>query len=91
MTKLNNLDLLNNKFKYDINILEKNIQHLNKKFLISTQKLTARFCIMYLFDTDIESGNENSYLFDVNYILEKQPHIIEEDLYREINEKINKK
>ena len=69
MSKLNNLDLLNNKFKYDINILEKNIQHLNKKILISTQKLTAKFCIMYLFDMDIKSGNENSYLFDVNYIL----------------------
>ena len=87
MSKLNNLDLLNNKFKYDINILEKNIQHLNKKILISTQKLTAKFCIMYLFDMDIETGNENSYLFDVNYILEKQPHIIEEDLYTEINKK----
>ena len=84
MSKLNNLDLLNNKFKYDINILEKNIQHLNKKILISTQKLTAKFCIMYLFYMDIKSGNENSYLFDVNYILEKQPHIIEEDLYTEI-------
>ena len=85
MCKLNNLDLLNNKFKYDISILEKNVHHLNKKILISTQKLTAHFCILYLFDTDIDSGNEDSYLFDINYILEKQPHILEEDLYTEIN------
>ena len=85
MSKLNNMDLLNNKFKYDINILEKNVRHLNKKILISTQKLTAAFCIMYLFNADIDSGNEDSYLFDINYILEKQPHILEEDLYTEIN------
>ena len=85
MDNINNLDLLNNKFKYDLDILEKNIKHLNKKILISTQKLTAAFCIKYLFNIDIDSGNEDSYLFDINYILEKQPHILEEELYMEIN------
>jgi hypothetical protein len=67
--------------------LEKNVNHLNKKILISTQKLNAFFCIKYLLNLNIDSGNEDSYLFDINYILEKQPHILEEDLYYEI--KIN--
>jgi hypothetical protein len=85
MTRITNMDLLNNKFKYDINILEKNVKHLNKKILISTQNLDAKFCIKYLLNLDIESGNEDSYLFDINYILDKQPHINEQDLYTEFN------
>ena len=72
------------KFNYDIEILEKNFNHLNNKILISTQKLTAAFCIKYLFNIDIDSGSEDSYLWDVYYIMHKQPHITEQELYDEI-------
>lgn len=65
--------------KYDIEILEKNINHLNKKVLLCTQKLTAEFCIKYILVMDIESGSEDSYIFDKNYILERQEHITDEE------------
>lgn len=65
--------------KYDIEILEKNINHLNKKVLLCTQKLTAEFCIKYILVMDIESGSEDSYIFDKNYILERQQHITDEE------------
>jgi hypothetical protein len=76
---LTNRHLIENYYKYDIIILEKNINKLNKKALICTQKLTAEFCVKYIFDPDIESGSEDSYIFDKNYILEHQEHITEEE------------
>ena len=78
-TKITNTDLYNN--KYSIDILEKNIFHLEKKILLMTQTLTAEFCVKHIFDMDIESGSEDSYLFDKNYILERQPHITNEEFY----------
>ncbi len=76
-TKLTNSDLVFN--KYDIDTLVKNIKHLDKKYLLHTQKLTADFCVKYILDLDIESGSEDSYLYDKNDILENQPHITEEE------------
>jgi len=67
------------KKKYDIYTLEYNIGNLNRKVILNTQDLTAKFCIKYIFDKDIESGSEDSYIFDKNYILERQPHITEEE------------
>jgi hypothetical protein len=76
--KINNIDLLKN--KYDIKIIEQNRKHLNKTILLCTQKLTVDFCIRYILDLDIESDSEDSYIYDINYILEKQPHITEQEL-----------
>jgi hypothetical protein len=76
---LTNKNLLENYYKYDIAILEKNVKKLNKKALLFTQKLTADFCIKYILDLDIDSGSEDSYIFDKNYILEHQEHITEEE------------
>ena len=77
-----NTDLLKNKYKYSIEILEKNIveNHLDKKILLATQKLTPEFCVKYILNLDIESGGEESYIFDVCYILEFQKHITEKEL-----------
>ena len=75
--EITNKDLLNN--KYTLEILERNIKHLNKKYLLFTQVLNAEFCIKYILDLDIDSGSEESYIFDKNYILEHQEHITEED------------
>jgi hypothetical protein len=77
--KLSNYDLMKNKNKYEIDVLEKNINNLNHKILISNQILTADFCVKYLLNMDIESNDEDSYIFDKNYILEKQDHITEEE------------
>ena len=75
--KITNKDLFNN--KYSIDILEKNINMLNKKIILFTQILTAEFCVKYILDLDIDSGSEDSYIFDKNYILESQPHISNEE------------
>ena len=67
------------KQKYNIDVLEQNVSHLNKKYLICTQILNAEFCVKYILDLDIDSGSEDSYLFDKIYILEHQPHITEKE------------
>ena len=78
--KLTNTDLLNNRNKYSIDILEQNIEHLDEKILLATQTLTPEFCVKYILDLDIEGGGEESYIFDVCYILEFQKHITEKEL-----------
>jgi hypothetical protein len=75
-------DLINNKNFYDIDILEFNIKNLNKKILLSTQKLTPEFCIKYILDMDIDSGSEDSYIYDIDYILYFQKHITHEEMSR---------
>jgi hypothetical protein len=65
--------------KYSIYVLIKNINNLNLKVVLSTQILTPQFCIKYILDTSIESGSENSYIYDKNYILRRQKHITSEE------------
>ena len=80
--KVTNTDLLNNRYKYSIDILEQNIveNHLDEKILLATQKLTPEFCVKYILNLDIESGGEESYIFDICYILSFQKHISEKEL-----------
>ena len=80
--KVTNTDLLNNRYTYSIEILEQNIveNHLDEKILLATQKLTPEFCVKYILDLDIEGGGDESYIFDVCYILEFQKHITEKEL-----------
>ena len=80
-------NLLNNPNKYTIEELEKNIINLNKKILLSTQKLSVEFCIKYILDLDINNGNEDSYIFDVNYILSFQKHLTESQFLEILNKK----
>jgi len=81
-------DLMKN--QYNLDILENNIKHLNTKILICTQILNADFCIKYIFDPDIESGSEDSYIFDKYYIMEKQKHITDEEFDKSYNKLFNK-
>ena len=83
--RVTDTDLLANRNKYSIDILEKNIEHLDKKILLATQTLTPEFCVKYILDLDIEGGGEESYIFDVCYILEFQKHITEKELQDLIN------
>jgi hypothetical protein len=64
---------------YSIDILTANINNLNKDTLLSTQELTVKFCVDYILDTDIEGGNEDTYKFDIDYILYFQEHLKRED------------
>lgn len=76
--KITNKDL--RKHKYSKNSLIKNIVNLNHKTILATQHLDADFCIKYILDMDINSGNEDSYIFDINYISSFQKHLSKEEL-----------
>lgn len=71
--------LLANPNTYSINLLELNIRNLNKKILLATQKLTVEFCIKYILDLNIDNGSEDSYIYDVDYILEFQKHLTKQE------------
>jgi len=71
--------LLANPNTYSINLLEQNIHNLNKKILLATQKLTVEFCIKYILDLDIDNGSEDSYIYDVDYILDFQKHLTKQE------------
>ncbi len=74
---ITNYDITQN--KYSIEELEKNIDNFDSKTLLHYQKLNAEFCVKYILDLDIDSGSEDSYIFDKCYILHKQKHITEEE------------
>jgi len=74
MKKINNMDLLANKYSEDI--LIQNVDNLSKKTILYTQILSAEFCAKYIFCIDdINDGDEESYLFGTSHILRRQPHI----------------
>jgi hypothetical protein len=60
---------------YSLYILKKHIDNLNKKVVLSTQKLTAQFCVRFILDTAIESGNQESGVYTKEHILRLQKHI----------------
>jgi hypothetical protein len=64
---------------YSLDILKKNINNLNKKVVLSTQKLTAQFCVRFILDTAIESGNQESGVYTKEHILRLQKHISSEE------------
>jgi hypothetical protein len=70
-----NYQLSNN--KYDIVVLENNIDRLSLKKLLQTQYLTVEFCNKYLLHPDLYGmSNEDSYI-TVEDILLYQPHLRE--------------
>jgi hypothetical protein len=66
-----------NKNKYSMAEIMENINHLNVKFLLHTQILTEEFCVEYILDMRMNSGDEDSYLLCEDYILGHQPHLDE--------------
>jgi hypothetical protein len=68
------------KKKYTLDVLERNVGKLDKKILLATQTLNAEFCIKYIWDPDIESGSEDSYIYDFDYILSFQKQLTREQL-----------
>lgn len=75
--KISDSDLCNE--TYSIEVLTKHIHYLNIKVVLNTQKLTAHFCIKFILDTPIESGNKNSTIYTKEHILRRQQHISSEE------------
>lgn len=73
--KITEYDLCNQ--KYGIDVLTKYFHSLNTKVVLKTQDLTAQFCVKYILDTPIESGNKSSGCYTKNIILRCQKHISE--------------
>lgn len=84
MSIINDYDLRKN--KYDIETLIRNINHLYIKTIVNTQILTAEFCVKYILDEKYMTCIEDTYLIDFNYVLQKQPHITEEELRSEYDD-----
>jgi len=80
---LTDLDLLRNKNKYSIDELRENAHNLNKNFLLHTQKLDEQFCVEFILDIRIDTGDEDAYNFCESSILEWQPHL-DEKLFMEL-------
>ncbi len=78
MSVITNQDLYKN--KYQLDILAENIMNLSGKALLNTQYLTAEFCAKYILTDNYYEGVEEDYLYSGDYVLNKQKHIIKEDL-----------
>lgn len=82
--KLSNIDLYYN--KYDEATLLKNLDNLSLKTILHTQKLSEEFCANHIYCvSNINNGDEDSYLFDITHIINKQPHLNENKLEKLIN------
>ena len=81
MDHINNSNL--RKFKYSIEELEKNIDNLNMKIIVNTQKLTINFCVKYILNEDYAQCNEEVDLLTIDYVLYNQPHLNENELTEE--------
>lgn len=73
--RITEADLHAHPHTFSMEELAANLSHLNPKTILQTQTLTADFCKQHIIEMDIESGGEDSYLFDANYILLYQPHL----------------
>ena len=71
------------KIKYDIEILEENVDYINMKECVNTQVLTAEFCVKYVLNEEYMSCIEDTYCINYGYVLQRQPHLTKEDIFRE--------
>lgn len=78
MNEISDFSLM--KKQYTLDVLERNVGKLDKKILLATQTLNAEFCIKYIWDPDIESGSEDSYIYDFDYILSFQKQLTRQQL-----------
>jgi len=78
MEKITCFDLY--KKQYTMDVLEHNINNLEIKIILHTQKLNADFCAKYVLDPYYCTCTEDEYLIDFGYVLYHQKHITEEEL-----------
>lgn len=67
-------DSMLRKKKYDIELLEKNINNLSMKTLLYTQDLTADFCVKYILNEKFASCIEDTFI-SIEDILIAQKHL----------------
>jgi len=79
------MDLNHN--QYDMDILIKNINNLDLKTILYTQKLTVEFCVDYLLNDDYMTCVEDTYYFMADTILRHQPHLTMNDIIEYIKSK----
>lgn len=77
-TKITNYDLRKN--KYDMKVLEENIDNLDFNTILNTQILDADFCAKYILNEDYMTCFEETYYLSYGTVLYKQPHITEKEL-----------
>ncbi len=77
----NKLNLRKN--KYDIKTLEENVDYINMKECVNTQVLTAEFCVKYILNEDYMSCIEDTYCLCYGYVLQRQPHLTKEEIFKE--------
>ena len=78
-----NDNMLRNK-KYNIDLLEKNINFLSIKTLLYTQDLTADFCVKYILNDKYASCVEDTFI-RVGDVLNAQKHITKKEIYEAFN------
>jgi len=75
--------------KYDIAVLEQNINSLSQWALVKYQDLTAEFCAKYILDEHYASCEEDTYIC-LDDIIWFQPHIKRHEIVNEYNRIHNK-
>jgi hypothetical protein len=65
--------------KYSIEIIELNVDDLEIRTMLSTQVLTAEFCVKYILNDDYVSTVEERYICDSD-VLFHQKHLTQQDL-----------
>jgi hypothetical protein len=84
-TLLKDIDIVNNKFMYDIDTIEWNIQNsfLSLRVLLRNQRLTPYICAKYI----VFGGRNGAYAdccedswISIGEVLKYQPHITKEDM-----------
>ena len=82
---LRDIHIINNKFMYDIDTIEWNIQHsfLSLRVLLRNQRLTTYICAKYI----VFGGRNGAYAdccedswISIGEVLKYQPHITMEDM-----------
>lgn len=69
--------------QYSIEELEANLDDLNLRIVLNTQRLTADFCMRHMLLIEPEDyGWEDWYFFDTRRVLDRQKHLTEADLTR---------
>ena len=84
-TKITDMDLKHR--KYDTDTLIKNINNLDLKAILHTQKLTVEFCVDYLLNDDYMTCVEDEYYFMTDTVLFYQHHITMNDIIEYIKSK----
>jgi len=89
MERIINTDL--EKKQYDIEVLKENINYLDMKTILHTQRLDSAFCVDYVLNHDYMECIEDTYYFTLQTVLNYQKHITEGEImeYAEKKSKSN--